>query len=554
MRNYCSITLYPEEISWVGGLEAPGGGLPAVCGAAEANSHVPGIEGYATRSTRSKNNRTEWAFCKRHSTEKGRKEWVFSDIGEVPSVVSCLNPAEKRALALLRMRCCLFKGGGGVGSGYQILKGVAEYVRGDFDGAAGSIAIDKSKTKYIRPEKVNDALRWLKENNLIVRKYFTLWDTHEEQLSQPSQDIDNSNLPSGFPTIPCPAGKGSDTRYDVQGLVLGLGEKPVPQTHNQDNLLKDLVAGDILPRPSDDATPTPEESSKPFLVYYNSNTGKATEHEHCMEMLRSVHLFPYGKGGYLRGDHGEQQLPAMEHAAYVKIRMFQVDPRFRDPSDTYLFAAVDDKIKHTLHAANTRSTTYSNIADAGEVPMQKLDEDTRAERAAEYDAAVRQVCDLNGIILHSGTDCAVCNGAVSSSNGIPCARCRHIYAKGMPRCPLCHGQTGAGSRAGDDGKLPMLHGLEKISQAIPTSIAGGSAYWALKLKELLAMVDSKEVGRPDLFITKTCHEGSDDMINLLTFLGIPKNKLGTEWTKHQVELTRHWRRNVMEWLQRCVPC
>lgn len=65
----------------------------------------------------------------------------------------------------------------------------------------------------------------------------------------------------------------------------------------------------------------------------------------------------------------------------------------------------------------------------------------------------------------------------------------------------------------------MLNGLEKISHAIPTSISGGSSYWALKLKELLAMVDSKEVGRPDLFITKTCHEGSDDMKALLTSLG-----------------------------------
>jgi hypothetical protein len=71
--------------------------------------------------------------------------------------------------------------------------------------------------------------------------------------------------------------------------------------------------------------------------------------------------------------------------------------------------------------------------------MQKLDEDTRAARAAEYNAAVRQVCALNGISLHSGTDCAVCNGAGSSSNGIPCPRCRHIYAKGMLRCPFCHG-------------------------------------------------------------------------------------------------------------------
>jgi hypothetical protein len=241
---------------------------------------------------------------------------VFYEIGEVPSGASCLNPAEKRALALLPMVVASV-----AGTWYQILKGVAEYVPGDSDGAAGSITIDTPKTKDIRPEKVNDALRWLKENNLMVRKYFTLWDTHQEQFSQPSQDIDNANLPSGFPTIPCPAGKASDTRYDVQGLVLGLGEKTVPQTHTQDNLLKGLVAEDILPRPSKDATSTSEESSKSFLVYYNPNTEKATENEHCMEMLRSVHRFPYGKGGYLGRDHGEQQLPAMEHAAYVKVRM-----------------------------------------------------------------------------------------------------------------------------------------------------------------------------------------------------------------------------------------
>ena len=58
------------------------------------------------------------------------------------------------------------------------------------------------------------------------------------------------------------------------------------------------------------------------------------------------------------------------------------------------------------------------------------------------------------------------------------------------------------------------------------------------------MVDT--LGRPDLFLTKTCHEGSDDMKALLDFLRCKH----AEWPKHQVEITRHWRRNIMEWLHR----
>lgn len=348
MCNYCSIMLCPEDVCWVGGIETPEGGQPVACRAAAANAHVTGIHGYEQRSTRSNNGTTQWAFCKRHSTDNGRKEWVFDDVGGPPAVISCLNPPERRALALLRMRCCLFKGGGGVGSGYQILKGAAEYVPGDFDGSAWSIAIDKSKTKDVRPEKVDEALAWLKVHNPMVRKNLALWDTHKDELSQPSQEKQDPNLPSGFPTIPCPQGKGSDTTFDIQGLVLPTGEKQIPQTHNKDLLIKELVAGEVMPRPFDHATPSTDESSHPFSVYYNPNTGKATESEQCMELLRSVHLFPRGKGGYMRGDFGEQQLPAMDHAAYIKMRIYQVDPRFRDPSDTYIFAAVDDKTKQDM--------------------------------------------------------------------------------------------------------------------------------------------------------------------------------------------------------------
>lgn len=88
----------------------------------------------------------------------------------------------------------------------------------------------------------------------------------------------------------------------------------------------------------------------------------------------------------------------------------------------------------------------------------------------------------------------------------------------------------------------MLEGFEKTSRSIPTQILGGSAFWAMKLKELLFMVENKDVGIPNRFITKTCQEGSDDIKALLDFLGCTH----AEWSKHQVEVMRHWRRNIME--------
>ncbi|CAB1102612.1 unnamed protein product [Ectocarpus sp. CCAP 1310/34] len=515
MCNYCSITLYPEDLKWVA-IEPPGeGALPAACRASAANAHVPGIEGYTARSSRVKDGRQQYAFCSNHASEEGRQEWVFDDVGPVPDVIACLTPPERRATALLRMRCCMFKGGGGVGSGYTILKGAAEYVPADFDGSVGQIAIDSSKTKDIRPEKVNAAVTWLVDNNPLVAKYLTVWDTHKDKLSQPSQKIEDSTIPAGFPTIQCPAGRAGDTPSDIQG--------PSPDER-----------GEVL---------------RALPVYYDPYTGLAKDREHCMEMLRSVHLFPFGKGGYMRGSHGPQELPAMDHARYVKMRLTQVDKRFRDPSDTYTFAAVDDKTKQQLHRANTRSTTYSNIADAGEGFMQRLDEATRAEREVEDNDAVARVCQKHDIPLHSGKDCAQCSSAARKSSGVQaCQRCRHFLSDGLLQCPHCHGPPTKQTRAGEEGKLPMLEGLEKVTQSLPSQIPGGSSYWASRLNELLAMVDSKDVGRPDLFITKTCHEGSDDMKALLNFYGCPH----ASWPRHQVEITRHWRRNIMEWLNRFV--
>ena len=106
------------------------------------------------------------------------------------------------------------------------------------------------------------------------------------------------------------------------------------------------MAGDVLPGHSDGPSPDGRETSLwPFPVYYDPYTGFTKDGDHCMEMFRSVHLFPFGRRGYMKGSYGPQQLPAMDHARYVKMRLTQVDPRFRDPSDTYTFAPVDEKTK-----------------------------------------------------------------------------------------------------------------------------------------------------------------------------------------------------------------
>ena len=249
----------------------------------------------------------------------------------------------------------------------------------------------------------------------------------------------------------------------------------------------------------------------------------------------------------MKGSHGPQQLPAMDYARYRKMRLTKVDPRFRHPSDTYTFAAVDDKTKQPLHLANTRTTTYSNLHDAGDAFMQRLDEATRAEREVENNAVVARVCQQNDIPMHSGTRCAQCSSAATKSSGVvACKRCRHYLANGLLECPHHHGEPTKPSRAGEHGELPMLEDLEKVTQSLPSQIPGGSSYWGCRLEDLLDMVESKDVSRPDLFIIKTFHEGSDDMKALLYFYDCPH----AAWPKHQVEITRHWRRNITEWLQR----
>ena len=238
----------------------------------------------------------------------------------------------------------------------------------------------------------------------------------------------------------------------------------------------------------------------------------------------------------MKGSHRPQQLPAMDHARYVKMRLTQVDPRFRGPSNIYTFAAVDDKTKQKLHRANTRTTTYSSLYDAGEAFMQRLDEATRAGREVENNAVVARVCQQNDIPMNSGNQCARCSSAAPKSSGVvACKRCRHYLVDGLLECPHYHVEPTKSTRAGEHGKLPMPEGLEKVTQSLSSQKPGGSSYWACRLKELLAMVESKDVGRPDLFITKTCHEDSDNMKALLDFYDCPH----AAWPKHQVETTRH---------------
>ena len=127
----------------------------------------------------------------------------------------------------------------------------------------------------------------------------------------------------------------------------------------------------------------------------------------------------------MRGKHRPQQLPAVEHARYVKMRLLQTDPRFTDTSDTYTFAAVDDKTKQQLHWANTRSITYSNIAVAGEGEV-------------EDNEALARICNKLHIPPHTGKNYVLCASAVTGNSDIvEWKRCRHFLTDSLDLCPHC---------------------------------------------------------------------------------------------------------------------
>lgn len=182
--------------------------------------------------------------------------------------------------------------------------------------------------------------------------------------------------------------------------------------------------------------------------------------------------------------------------------------------------------------------------------MQRLAESTRAERQREEDAAVARFCAEQGVAMHTGDGkCGTCQ-PTDIDNAITCNTCRHRVDARQAECPYCHRHPRDERRAGDDGQLPVLDGLERASQAVSSTFPGSSPFWARKLLELIAMTESKDVGRPDLFITKTCHKDSADMKHLLRFLGCTPGQEATSWPSYQVMVTQRWRRNIMEWLHR----
>lgn len=159
MCNYCSIALSPEEIKCVA-LESSkrkDGALDTCL--ATANAHVPGREGHKARPERTKGGHEEDAFYFIHATGTGREEWLLSDTGTVPPVLTCFQPPKGRVTALLNMSSYTFKGRVGVGIGYIILKDANKHVPDGIDGSVGHIAIDAETARDIRPDNVNNAPR-----------------------------------------------------------------------------------------------------------------------------------------------------------------------------------------------------------------------------------------------------------------------------------------------------------------------------------------------------------------------------------------------------------
>ena len=112
-----------------------------------------------------------------------------------------LEGLEKVTQSLLRMCCCMFKGGGGVGSGYIIPKGAAEYVSADFD--APSV---ESPLTQLKPRTYAQKRSTPMSNGCL---YTVLWSlgisrcgtrTGTSSVSRPRELTTTPSLPAFLPS------------------------------------------------------------------------------------------------------------------------------------------------------------------------------------------------------------------------------------------------------------------------------------------------------------------------------------------------------------------
>ena len=109
--------------------------------------------------------------------------------------------------------------------------------------------------------------------------------------------------------------------------------------------------------------------------------------------------------------------------------------------------------------------------------MQRLDEGARAKLDLETYAAVERICEQNDMPMHSGPRCKLCSRTAEETSGVVASRwCRHFVHEDDPLCAHCHGPPGKPTRTGEGGKMPMLEGLEKIAQSLPSQIPGASSF------------------------------------------------------------------------------
>lgn len=237
-------------------------------------------------------------------------------------------------------------------------------------------------------------------------------------------------------------------------------------------------------------------------------------------MFRSVHLFPHGRGGYTKGLYGPHQLPAMDHARYVKMRLNQVDPRFRDPTVTYTFAAVDNKSSSNCiaRAPAPPPTAASRTQEKGSCSgwtrppersgMQKtVAQPLGSARRTTSSAFGRK---LPPMLLRGGNSQWRRRLQALSSQ-------RRRGLRPVPPLPPCPPEDNSACWRGRETSNATGPRENHTSDSVADPWC--SSFWAVKLKKLLAMVET--LRKPDLFLTKTCHQGSDNMKALLDFLGCP---------------------------------
>ena len=292
--------------------------------------------------------------------------YLFNNFNCIPSEICSLIKINNyyiiNKIALITMYCKTLKNNN---YSYMQQNGNPKYFRKNFQNFMGSVGLiyddqtidNKNFNNNNYRFLVIDAIKWLKNNNCLYKKYLSNYEKILNYLVIKSADSLHLGLPMlNSENIGNLEIINSENKFRESGLLISsnIEDCIIPTDKSELNL------GCAIKKRKINSQINFEEYIKENINYENDD----------MEALIFVHLYPYGIGNWFKKDNGLTQ------NAYFKMRLLNNDPRWRNDK-YYIFYAYDTIINSRLLTVNnmlSASLSIKNTINVGNLKNNNYDD------------------------------------------------------------------------------------------------------------------------------------------------------------------------------------